>query len=355
MKMKFSQYKYYFLVFLLIIGSKIDSKPKQTEKKKIVEKVYSVGNGTSLEIENKFGYVEVNNWDKSEIKITVEIISNSKNEKRAQEHLERINIDFSEGNSSITCSTNFDNIKSKNGEGFEVNYTIYMPAINPLSITNKFGDVRMDDRFGNLNLNVGYGSIKAGNVNGNSSIKVSFGKAELDVIKDGKIEVKYSNMQLEEADNIEVVQSFSDIELGKIKVLKLESKYGDVEIDEVDDINASVQFSGFGIGALNKSLIATTSYVGNFKLNKLAKTFTVVDIEGKFGSFNIGIEEGLNADLDAKFSFADLKISSDVEIIFNYKVRDNNKRNYKGQIGNGHPDKKIKINSSYGNARIDHY
>jgi len=228
-----------------------------------------------------------------------------------------------------------------------------MPAINPLSISNKFGDVRMDDRLGNLDVNVGYGSIKAGSVSGNSNIKVSFGKAEIDAIEDGEIEVKYSDLGLEEANDIVVTQSFSDLELGKIKRLELQSKYGDVEIEEVDELNGNIQFSGFEIGTLNSTLTIKTSYVGNFKIERLSKSFTLVDIEGKFGSFNIGIEEGLNAEIDTKFSFADLKVSSDIDAMFNYQVRENNKSYYKGKIGKGHPDKKIKIYSSYGNARIE--
>jgi hypothetical protein len=324
----------------------------QDEKKKYVEKNYKVSATTKLKIENKFGKVEINSTDKSEFDIKVEIIGKGRNEDRAQRILDAITIDITEGSSEIVFETEIENNKNKNEEGFEINYTVYMPNKNPLEIKNSFGDVTMGDRDNDLDINVAYGSMKVGNVSGDAKIKVSFGSGSIGSITDGEATIKYSNFEIDKANRLDLTQGFSDIEIGEVASLDLESKYGKVEIEKAGKVDADAHFSGLDIEELTGSLELDCSYLGDFKIDRVTKTFTLIDIDGKFGSYEIGLEEGLNADINAEFSFADLKVSSDVDATFNYRVKESNKSTYKGKIGKGDPNKMIRIDSSYGNLRL---
>lgn len=324
----------------------------QDQKKKYVEKNYKVSATTKLKIENKFGKVEINSWEKSEFDIKVEIIGKGRNEDRAQRILDAIEIDITEGSSEIVFETEIASSKNKNEEGFEINYTIYMPDSNPLDIKNSFGDVTMGDRENDLDINVSYGSMRVGNVAGDAEIKLSFGSGSVGTVDDGEVTIKYSKFEIDGAGVIDLEQGFSDIEIGDVDDLELESKYGKVEIEKAGKIDADAHFSGFEIEELTGSIELDCSYLGNFQIEKLAKTFTLVDIDGKFGSYEIGLEEGMNADINAEFSFADMKYSSDVDATFNYRVKESNKSTYKGKIGQGDPNKMIRIDSSYGNLRL---
>lgn len=324
----------------------------QDEKKKYVEKNYKVSATTKLKIENKFGKVEINSTDKSEFDIKVEIIGKGRNEDRAQRILDAITIDITEGSSEIVFETEIENNKNKNEEGFEINYTVYMPNKNPLEIKNSFGDVTMGDRDNDLDINVAYGSMKVGNVSGDAKIKVSFGSGSIGSITDGEATIKYSNFEIDKANRLDLTQGFSDIEIGEVASLDLESKYGKVEIEKAGKVDADAHFSGLDIEELTGSLELDCSYLGDFKIDRVTKTFTLIDIDGKFGSYEIGLEEGINADINAEFSFADLKVSSDVDATFNYRVKESNKSTYKGKIGKGDPNKMIRIDSSYGNLRL---
>ncbi|MEP1033594.1 hypothetical protein [Ekhidna sp.] len=325
---------------------------KQEQKKKYVERNFKVSTTTKLKIENKFGKVEINSWEKSEFDIKVEIIGKGRNEERAQNILNAIEIDITESSAEIVFETEIANTKNKNEEGFEINYTIYMPESNPLEVKNSFGDVTMGDRKNDLDINVSYGSMRVGDVSGDSRIKLSFGGGSIGVIKDGEATVKYSNFEIDGAGKLDLTQGFSEIEIGEVADLEVESKYGKLEIEKAGKIDADAHFSGFDIEELTGSIELDCSYLGNFRIEKLAKTFTLVDIDGKFGSYEIGLEEGLNADINAEFSFADLKYSSDVNATFNYRVKESNKSTYKGKIGKGDPNKMIRIDSSYGNLRL---
>lgn len=343
--------KFNLIILALILSSALNAK-QQVERKQVIEKTYSINPSMELAIDNKFGRVEIDTWDKDEFYIKVELIGKGRNEDRAQRILDQIEVDIDEGSSQISFETSISSMKNRNNEGFEVNYTISMPEINPLKIQNSFGDVSMGNRGGDLDIEVSYGSMKVGDVKGDTDLRLSFGNGSMNNIVDGDFTIKYSDFSLEASQNLELSQGFSDIELGVVQELDLKSKYGDVEIEKANSIDADVQFSGFQIDELTGKLELDASYVSDFRLNRLAKSFTLVDIEGKFSSYDIALEPGLNANIQAEFSFADLKTYSDVDIDFNYRVKESNKSTYKGKIGTGHDSKLIRVDSSYGNLRL---
>ena len=345
-------FKYTFSIICLLLVMTSLAKD-QDEKRKFIEKTHKVSASTVLRIQNKFGKVEVNSWDKSEFSIKIEMIAKGKNEDRAQKILDNIDVDISESGAEISYKTEIpSNNKNKNDEGFEINYVVYMPEANPLKVDNSFGDVTMGDRGADLDIDVSYGSMKVGDVAGFSDVRLSFGSGSIGNITEGDFTIKYSKYEIESGTRLEVEQGFSDVEIGEVDDLEIESKYGGVEIEKAGKVDAEAHFSGFEIEELTGSLELDCSYLGDFSIDRLAKTFTLVDIDGKFGSYEISIEPGLAANIEAEFSFADLKVSSDVDATFNYQVKESNKATYKGKIGGGDPTKLIRVDSGYGNLRL---
>lgn len=322
------------------------------EKKKVIEKSFKVNPDTELDIDNQFGKIEIDNWDKNEFYVKVEIISEGRTESRAQAILDAIDIDIASTENQVSFETEVRNLKNKNEEGFKINYYVKMPEINALTIKNKFGDVYMGDRSGMLDLDVSYGSFRTGYVKAKGEIKLSFGNGSMDRLDKGNITVKYSDFNLDEGDRIEVEQGYSDIEIGEVNELELESKYGDIEIDKASIIDADIHYSGFEIEELTGSLEMECSYLGDFSIERLAKSFTLLDIDGKFSSYDIGLEPGLQANIEAEFSYSDMKVYSDVDVDFSHRIKETGKSYYKGKIGGGHDTKSIRIDSSYGGAKL---
>jgi hypothetical protein len=77
----------------------------------------------------------------------------------------------------------------------------------------------------------------------------------------------------------------------------------------------------------------------------------LIDIKGKFSSFELNLAPDLSADIEAEFEFSDLKASG-VNIDYSYRVKESNESEYRGKINGGNPDKRIIIDSSYGNCKI---
>jgi hypothetical protein len=263
-------------LFALLLVATLSEISAQVELYKRIEQEFKVDAGKLLDIKSSFGKIHVNNWDKNEFKVVIDIRAESSTDARAQKLLDRIDINITENNNSVIFQTILDGSNSKGSEEFEVVYTVNMPTINPLKIKHSFGDVFLDNRQGLTQTDVSYGA---------------------------------------------------------------------------GTINAEVQFSGFTIEKLNESIVMNSKYVSGFEINSLSSKFSLVDLNGDFGSFKIRLENNVKANFEGYFSFADLK-NSGVDIDFNYSVKENNKSEYKGKINGGDPSKIIRVKSSYGDCRL---
>ncbi len=342
--------KYVFPLILTLALLKVQA----AEVSKTIRENFQVTSSTELIVSNSFGRVHVENWDKNEIGVVIELIAESNNDQRAQELLDRIDIDIDEGSSSIYLRTQLGNINSKNRDRIEVNYRISMPAGNPLDIQNKFGDIFTDDREGELSIDLSYGALKTGNLNSRVDLEVAFGSADIGDIQRGDLNIKYSDVEIRDCEQMDVRQQFSDLEIGNVSELELDSKYGSVELGTVGEIEVDVQYSRFEIEELTGSIDMEARYVSGFEIEKVRKEFSEVIISGTFGAYDIGLEEGLSAEFYGEFDYSDLRASG-VDIEFRRRIRDNNHSEYQGSIGGGNSSKRISVDSSYGDLRLFSY
>jgi len=338
-------------LFALLLVATLSEISAQVELYKRIEQEFKVDAGKLLDIKSSFGKIHVNNWDKNEFKVVIDIRAESSTDARAQKLLDRIDINITENNNSVIFQTILDGSNSKGSEEFEVVYTVNMPTINPLKIKHSFGDVFLDNRQGLTQTDVSYGALKAKMLPENTSVKISFGSADINEIISGDLNSGYSKIYIDKSGILDVEQQFSQLEIMSIDKLTIESKYGDIKLGNVGTINAEVQFSGFTIEKLNESIVMNSKYVSGFEINSLSSKFSLVDLNGDFGSFKIRLENNVKANFEGYFSFADLK-NSGVDIDFNYSVKENNKSEYKGKINGGDPSKIIRVKSSYGDCRL---
>ncbi|MEQ8584273.1 MAG: hypothetical protein RIC30_01090 [Marinoscillum sp.] len=340
------------LVVLFLLGTYGAFASVLEEKKQVIEKSYDITEKTVFEASNQFGDVHVNTWDQKKLKVVVEIIANGKSEERAQKMLDKISIQIVTKGTLISFVTAMDgNMNAKGDESFRIDYTVNLPANNKVAVTNKFGDIYLGTRTGDVNLDLSYGSLKTEDIEGFLELELSFGKGVLGNTGKSHIEVKYSELDMGNANSIEMEQQFSDVEIGDVDELEIESKYGSVMLGTVGVVDSDVQFSGFKIARLLNSLYMEANYVSEFEIKSLSKDFTKVSFFGKFSTINIRLEEGLKADLEAEFSFSNMNSSiSNMETY--YKVKEDHRSEYKARIGGGDPNKKIIVKSSYGDLRL---
>ncbi|MDX5418883.1 MAG: hypothetical protein LPK09_06685 [Hymenobacteraceae bacterium] len=271
-----------------------------SEKRKTFEETYKVNKSDVLNIENKFGRVHVNTWDRNEIQVKVEIISRASSDKNAQELLNKINIIDSRSGNIISVKTEMESMKNYGGnKSFEINYTISMPDENALTVKNSFGDVYLAALKGKVDVNVKYGSLKSDRMsNASNSVKIAYGSGRCGYINGGQVDIAYSNLSMESTNGLQGSSKFSDFKIGSLaESLDLSLKYGSLRVDNVSKnvrkINVASGFSPISLNFDDNTAFDFDVNVqfGNFNVDKrlvnyttLEKSHTSAAYKGKFGS-----------------------------------------------------------------------
>ncbi len=132
-------------------------------KEKKTHNEYKVQDMDRLMIENMYGKVHINTWDKNEITIDISVTVKARTEADAQTVLDRISFVMSsneEGGHKVFCKTVLEPMRHniQNSE-MTIDYTINAPKKNAIDITNKYGDVYLGDFSGKMRMNVSYGGL----------------------------------------------------------------------------------------------------------------------------------------------------------------------------------------------------
>ncbi|MBC7743860.1 MAG: hypothetical protein H7096_02020 [Flavobacterium sp.] len=303
-----------------------------SEKVKNLSKSYSVDSKDKLAINNQYGKVVINTWKKNEIKVEVEIKAYESSDSKAQDLLNAVSIAESRQGDVISYKTNINKSsmnwwsRTKNGNeekrGVQVNYTVYMPSVNPLDLTNKYGSTTLSDFEGPVNINSSYGSLAAQNLsNPANRIKISYGSAALKSFSSGVLDVSYGSLKLDNADKMSADIRYSSAKIGRLTSSgKIDVAYGSCRIEEMDK-NV-------------KNLVINSSYSG----------------------LTIGIDESANFNFDVTVSYAGFNFNDDKVNITNQTPDENVKgfnptKNYVGTYGKG-SDARIIIKSNYGGVKF---
>ncbi len=156
------------------------------DKKRTISKTYTVGPDDRLSIENSFGNVSVETWDKNTIQVDVEIGVRASTEEKAQQMLDQITVTDHQNGQDIEFKTDIgrmggkgNNNRSEDNRRFYIDYKISMPARNPLHIENSFGKTFIPDFTGQASLTSKFGELTTGKITNAKLIHVEFGKANI--------------------------------------------------------------------------------------------------------------------------------------------------------------------------------
>jgi hypothetical protein len=300
------------------------------EKGKTFTQSYPVDANDKLEIENRYGKIVVNTWGKNEIKVDVDIKAYALENDDAQKLLDQTSVLARKDASGVNFSTNINQgsnswwgSSTNNGKITKlrkviINYTVYMPAKTPLTITNKYGAISLPDLSGKLIINNTYGGL---------------------VAKD-----------LTNADN-NIVIRYGDANIASLKGSNLDVAYGSLALESADRLTAKISHSTAKIGKLNTSGDISLRYGDGLAINDLGKQLKTLNINSDYAPVRLGATAELDADFDVTVHYTEFMHGNDAKINSETPDKDRGKTNtktYKGQLGKGNNDKNIVINARYG-------
>jgi hypothetical protein len=268
-------------------------------KIKTYSKSYPLSSIEQVTLDNQFGEMKINTWNKNEIKVDI---------------LDNIFIQDSKGGSGVSFATKMKNQKNnwnndhKKGykeTGMKIDYVVYMPAGNPLNATNQFGAMFVPDFRGPVNLTSKFGSLTAGKLSNVKQVNMEFGEATIESVSGGKITLKFGKGDIRQVNgNVETKVEFCD----KVRV---------------------------GIDNNSKDLNIRSSY-SNLYLNTSTNLSSSIDIKTSFGEFT------------NKTGFSIKKQGDDNEKNYGPKFD----KQFNGNAGSG--SNRIKVNSDFGEVILGH-
>jgi hypothetical protein len=337
------------LTFALLILSSLFVGAAGVEYNKNIRKAWAKSSVTALTVSNKFGEVKINDIGGDSVTIKVVITIDNASQSKAKDLMDMIHIHFSKSGGMVSAETTIeDNFKSK--QSFRIDYLINIPKDRDLDITNRYGNVVVNELEARGTFNVSYGNLTAGKMKAPSgspiSVIVNYGKADIETINNANMEFKYSKLYAGEIDNLVLDMKYSTLNLHKTRNLTLDSKYDGINIDEIGNLKSVSKYTNYKIGLLLASFDLDTGY-GSVRINKVDSKFEAIKIVNSYGGINIGLND-LNYRLKADCSYCDVDYPSD-----RYKgdrIKDNQRFSLEGNIGNGGGS--VSISSRYGGIKL---
>src|SRR5690606_9855932 len=154
------------------------------QKEKVTEYSYRLNSRQSVNVDNRYGKITINNWAKNEVKVIVTVRTAESSERQAQEALDRVRIEQSQSGNAISFKTVIESSDSNwwsmltSGGGdraLRIDYNIYLPKNKGLVLANRYGAIELSDRDGAVDVSVSYGSLLAGRLNNQeNSLSVAY-------------------------------------------------------------------------------------------------------------------------------------------------------------------------------------
>lgn len=350
---------------VLLITIPLTSTDANAEKlNKTYNKEFSTEKGNQVTIENRFGQVNIENWDKNAVSITVEVTVEHNSADKAQKMLDAINVTIEKVGDEIKAVTEIDekafrissgfNFSSSSKE-FSIDYNVKMPKDLNLDLYNKFGDAFINEITGHADIKIKYGNLKAnrifrGSEEPLSSLTLGYGDASIEEVDWMKLDIKYANLSITNGKALVLISKYSKISVENASSLVVESKYDGINIGNISNIVGESGYTTYKIGKIGKKLSITTRY-GDVKVQEVAPTLQELVYRGSYASLSAPIPASVSYQIDATASYGGLSYNSQAKVS---RIENNSKVSVNGIVGSNENTKtKVSVTVKYGSANLD--
>jgi hypothetical protein len=329
-------------------------------------KTLPVNKETSLEVFNKYGTIQITQWNKDSALIRAEIKAVASNKEKLGKMFDGISINMTESKYQIRAETNFsqnigmlfENFKGMTSKlisydsKVEINYYISIPEYLNLKIENKYGDVYMEDITGDFSVALSNGSFKANSIGKNSTLHLTFCDATINSISSGKIDASFSEISSKEFGDVSINSISSKYEIKKAGIVTIESRRDKFYIDNIKTIKGNSYFSEFNLKNLESEVSLSTRY-GNLNVDLIENGFESVSLNTGYTDVSLGFEPGSSYNLDIRHLNSFLVIS-DKSAHTEKKVLNEDKKEYitSGTVGKNPGNSKVSIDATHGDIYL---
>lgn len=346
--------KVFATIFIFLLSSVITyGYSDEWIEKVVVDKEFEINKNANLLIDHEFGNVRMENWDKDVISIVVTIRVETSSDEKAAEIINNVIVDVKGDRKKVeaVCELN-QKYRNKKNVKVMIDFDIKMPKSISLDLDHSFGSVNIETVSGPTSISSEYGNIEIVSLdNAQNQIELSFGNGDIKYITNGEIEVGYSKISIDGADELSLEAEYSDVRIGKIKSLSFEIDGGNAEIEYVENLDVESSMTNIEIGELSGSLNCESDY-GSVTIDYISKEFSNIAIANSFGAVNMNIDKNASYKFEADGHYCKVNYEEDNANI-SYRNSSATSNVIKGVLGkDSNPNSSVIISSEYGAVNI---
>lgn len=311
---------------------------------------YEVDKGASLVIQNKFGDIHCQAWDESSISVNVTVKVDASSQEKADRVFDKVNISLTGSRTKVEGKTTVGNINNAN---YSIDYDIRMPRWANIDLDNQFGNIYLDETDGSVKINLDYGDMESNAFNGpKTDLTIKFSNVETGYIKDGTINIEYSDLDSKGADNLKLFSRFSKLTIEKIAMLNLDSQYDEVKTGSAGGIISVSRFSDLKFDKINGDFDFDIDY-GDLEAKYISPSFKVGKIRNSFAGVSLGFDPKTSMSINAEMDFGELSYPKN-NMSMSEETKGYTTHIYKGRMGSGtSPASQLTIDSKNADVSID--
>lgn len=321
-------------------------------KEKTIKKEFKVNSDALLKLENSYGNLHITSWQQNTTTIEVHIQTSSNSEKKAQQKLDEISIEFQGSSSMVQAETIFNNSWgwNNNNVSIQVNYTVKVPINNRLDLSNDYGTIYLNEINGTTEIQCDYGGMQIGKLNAPSN-DISFdytSDASFDYINSANINADYSSFYIQNAEQLNLEADYSKSTIGKVGTMDFSCDYGDISIENANKITGEGDYLTTRIGRVVGDVSLGSDY-GDIKIKEMAPKAGNLLIDGDYTNVEIGYNSDYHFDITAELEYAGFNGDND----FEYRIRREKSSDsyYEGYYGSQGKNT-VKLNIEYGGVKM---
>ncbi|MBN2520883.1 MAG: hypothetical protein JXB17_10290 [Bacteroidales bacterium] len=327
---------------------------------KEINREFDVNEATSFIIKNKYGNIDIYNWEDDRMQIDVNIWVEHKNEDKAQKLLDYITVNINKEGDIIEAYTEIDEGFNRASSSifeqskFSIDYTIKIPDYIKLDLENKYGNTFINKITGLSTINIKYGNLTINEIIRDNDqpmdfISLGYSNGTIEKCEWLKCEIKYSNLKIEEGKALILYSRYSKAKIGETSSIVTDSKYDSYDIGKLKNLVIESEYGNFKIQNLSGKLESDSKYT-HVKIDYIPENFENINIDNKNGSIKIGIDDNASYIIDGEADYCDIEYPRTANV---NRIVDNNNMIINGLIGkNKQTSSKIYIRSKYGHVSL---
>jgi len=203
------------LISILLLFTSV-SYAEDFNKNREISKTFMTTEETEIQINNKYGNIQIINWEKDSVMIQVEISVKGSKLSKVNKTFDYIDVDFTSDSYYVIVNTIFKNERNrfwtdvsdltnsifKGGNNTQINYKVYMSENNALKIKNKFGNIYLGNRKANTEIKLSNGDMKANDFSGYLEMEFSYGTANIKRANDARVKINYGDIRIKKINTL---------------------------------------------------------------------------------------------------------------------------------------------------------